>query len=94
MSDIDEEGNALGEMIAWVNERADDPEIALVLQALGRRGLTLEKLADENRQEARELCDALFNMVEDTFTDEQLHAYLKKNQPARRVDPSIVLGDL
>jgi hypothetical protein len=94
MSEIDEGRNALGEMIAWVNERASDPEIALILQALGRRGLTLEKLADENQQEAWELCDAIFNMVEDTFTDEQLHSYLKKNQPARRADTDIILPGL
>ena len=95
VSEIDEERNALGEMIAWVNERSSDPDIALVLQALGKRGLTLEKLADENRREAWELCDAIFNMVEEGEAfDERLHGYLKKNQPPRRVDQTIMLGDL
>ncbi|MCD6056483.1 MAG: hypothetical protein K0Q89_13 [Thermomicrobiales bacterium] len=95
MSEIDEERNALGEMIAWVNERASDPEIALVLQALGERGLSLEQLAEQNREEAWQLCDAIFNMVEeDEAFDERLHGYLKRNQPPRRLDPRMRLDGL
>lgn len=94
MSEIEEERIALNEMIAWVNGHASDPEIALVLGALGDRGVTLEQLADENREEAWQICDALFNMVEDTFTDEQLHSYLRKNQPQRRYDENLKLGGL
>jgi hypothetical protein len=95
VSEIDEERNALGEMIAWVNERASDPEIALVLQALGERGLSLEQLAEQNREEAWQLCDAIFNMVEeDEAFDERLHGYLKRNQPPRRLDPRMRLDGL
>ena len=84
----------LAALVGWVNERGADPEVGLVIQRLGERGLTLEQLAESEPDEAAELCIALMDMVDDTYTDDMLHAYFKKNQPPRRYDPSFVLPDV
>jgi hypothetical protein len=91
---VSEADDALRDMVTWVNDHASDPEIGLVLRRLGERGLTMDQLAEQDPDEAFELCDALFSMVEDTYSDEMLHSYLKRNQPTRRYDPELVIRDV
>lgn len=87
-----DDADPLRDMLTWVNEHSTVPEIGAFLVALGaNHGKTLEQLAEEDPAQALELCEALFWMVEDEYTAEQLHAYFKKNQPPRRYDPDFKL---
>jgi hypothetical protein len=83
-----DEFDSLQDMLTWVHDHSAVPEIGMFLVRLGENhGKTLDQLAEEKPGEALELCEALFWMVEDEYSPEQLHAYFKKHQPERRYDP-------
>ena len=83
-------------MIDWVDEhRTKIPEIDdFLVNLTANHNTSLQELAEEDEEHAWAICDALFEMEEDTFTDEMLHEYLKKNQPPRREETELKLDGL
>lgn len=88
----DDEDAYLEEMLQWVHDHSGIPEIGQFLLSLAERtGETLHELAQEKPAEALLLAEALFDMIEDEYTPEQLRAYFKRNQPERVYDTELVL---